>query len=132
MHVTNLFTKASNIPTMDPRSLTFSMWTMSCFSGSWNSSNFINLSRILRCFHASSGLRVNFHKSKVYGIGVLKGKVASCARILGCEAARFRFSNLGVSVGANMTKKNNWARIIDRVKTASPRGRLRLYHLEVD
>lgn len=53
----------------------------------WTSTNFSNLARILRCFHASSGLKVNFHKSKVFGIGVSKSEDAKCARILGCEAA---------------------------------------------
>lgn len=52
------------------------------FVGDWSSMKFSNIARILRCFHAASGLKVNFHKSKVYGIGVTEGEIASCARIL--------------------------------------------------
>ncbi|GJX30644.1 putative RNA-directed DNA polymerase [Tanacetum coccineum] len=37
--------------------------------GEWSRSNAKNLSRILTCFHLASGLKVNFNKSKLYGIG---------------------------------------------------------------
>lgn len=66
------------------------------------SSNFANLTRILKCFYVTSDLKVKFHKSKVFCIGVSKNEVSSCARILGCEEASFSFKYLGVSVGANM------------------------------
>lgn len=39
------------------------------FIGEWSKANLKNLARILKCFHVSSGLKVNFHKSKVFGIG---------------------------------------------------------------
>lgn len=39
------------------------------FVGEWSRSNLKNLASILKCFNASSGLKVNFHKSKVFGIG---------------------------------------------------------------
>ncbi|GJT17712.1 putative RNA-directed DNA polymerase [Tanacetum coccineum] len=37
--------------------------------GEWSLTNAKNLSRILTCFHLASGLKVNFSKSKLYGIG---------------------------------------------------------------
>lgn len=40
------------------------------FLADWTCRNVANLARILRCFYISSGLKVNFSKSKVYGIGV--------------------------------------------------------------
>lgn len=40
------------------------------FVGEWKSSNFANLARILCCFHTTYGIKVKFHKSNVYGIGV--------------------------------------------------------------
>lgn len=105
------------------------------FVGNWESTNFTNLARILRCFHAASGLKVNFHKSKVYGVGTSVGEIVSCAHILGCEAGSFIFKYLGVAVGANMNLKRNWQPVIDRVqnklsawkaKTLSFGGRLTL------
>lgn len=79
------------------------------FVGDWTSSNFTNLARILRYFHASSGLIVNFHKSKVYGIGLSDNEIDSCARILDCEAASLPFKYFGVPLRANMSLKKELA-----------------------
>ncbi|GJT70288.1 glycerophosphodiester phosphodiesterase GDPDL3 [Tanacetum coccineum] len=38
--------------------------------GKWTLENAANLCRILRCFHLTSGLKVNFSKCKFFGIGV--------------------------------------------------------------
>ena len=38
--------------------------------GEWSLTNAKNLSRILTCFHLASGLKVNFNKSKLFGVGV--------------------------------------------------------------
>ncbi|GKA96280.1 putative RNA-directed DNA polymerase, eukaryota, reverse transcriptase zinc-binding domain protein [Tanacetum coccineum] len=38
--------------------------------GEWSTFNVQNLSRILTCFHLASGLKVNFNKSKLFGLGV--------------------------------------------------------------
>ena len=40
------------------------------FVGEWSKHSIKNLARILRCFHVASGLKVNFNKSKVLGVGV--------------------------------------------------------------
>lgn len=40
------------------------------FIREWSHQNIINLARLLKCFYVSSGLSVNFRKSKVFGIGV--------------------------------------------------------------
>ncbi|KAL4560381.1 hypothetical protein LXL04_032531 [Taraxacum kok-saghyz] len=87
------------------------------FVGEWNISNFNNLSRILRCFNASSGLKVNFHKSQVYGFGVAKQEVADCAQILGCAVGEMPFKYLGVPVGANMARRKSWQPIIERMQS---------------
>ncbi|KAI3506473.1 hypothetical protein L1887_28832 [Cichorium endivia] len=84
------------------------------FVGEWCKSNIKNLARILRCFFISSGLRVNFHKSKVFGVGVDPQVVAQWAAPLGCSPAYLPFSYLGVPVGANMRLKKNWTPVIDR------------------
>ncbi|XP_076960981.1 uncharacterized protein LOC143637483 [Bidens hawaiensis] len=52
------------------------------FMADWWVSNFQNISRILRCFYLSSGLKVNFEKSKVYGVGVDALEVERLAAIL--------------------------------------------------
>ncbi|KAL4559382.1 hypothetical protein LXL04_031520 [Taraxacum kok-saghyz] len=84
------------------------------FIGQWSHSNLQNLSRILKCFHASSGLKVNFHKSRVFGVGVPDTETSDWAKIFGCEAGSFPFTYLGVPIGANMNLKKNWKPILDK------------------
>lgn len=64
-----------------------------------------------------------------------ENEIASCTRILGCEAASLPFKYLRVPVGANMSQKRSWQPVIDRVqnklslwkaKTLSFGGRLTL------
>ena len=52
--------------------------------GEWSLINVRNLSRILTCFHLASGLKVNFNKSKLFGIGVTNMKLNSLASTIGC------------------------------------------------
>lgn len=84
------------------------------FVGEWSRSNLKNLARILRCFHVSSGLKVSFHKSRVFGIGATEEEITNWASILGCEAGSFPFKYLGVPVGANMNLIKNWKPIINK------------------
>nr|KAJ0217194.1 hypothetical protein LSAT_V11C300153710 [Lactuca sativa] len=84
------------------------------FIGEWDESNIKNLARILRCFHISSGLKVNFHKSKVFGVGVSMLETSRMAAPLCCEPATLPVTYLGVLVGANMNLKKNWQPVIDR------------------
>lgn len=83
-------------------------------AGEWSRSNLKNLARILRCFHAASGLMVNFHKSRVFGIGASANETLNWASILGCEVGSFPFTYLGVHVGGNMNLIKNWKPIIDK------------------
>lgn len=87
------------------------------FVGDWTSSKFANFAYIVKCFHAASGLKVNFRKSNVFGIGISSNEVSSCARIVGCEATSFPFKYLGILVGANMNLKRNWLLIIEKVQS---------------
>lgn len=87
------------------------------FLGDWSKYNIDNLARILRCFFVSSGLQVNFSKSKVVGIGVDDREVKCWATPLGCEPTPLPFSYLGVPVGANMRLIKNWKPIIEKFKS---------------
>lgn len=86
------------------------------FVGEWSRTNLQNLARILNCFHISSGLKANFHKSKAYGLGVQNSEVLSWANLLGCEASSlpFKYLRVPVPVGANMNLIKIWKPIIDK------------------
>lgn len=85
--------------------------------GDWTKNNIKNLARILRCFHIASGLKVNFNKSKVFGVGVSIQETTRWALPLGCEPSSLPFNYLGVPVGANMNLKKNWQPVIERFQT---------------
>lgn len=74
--------------------------------------NIKNLSRILKCFHISSGINVNFLKSRLFGTSILDQEIRRMANVLGCVKS-FPFSYLGVSVVANVALKKHWELIID-------------------
>ncbi|KAI3710195.1 hypothetical protein L2E82_39969 [Cichorium intybus] len=86
------------------------------FVGEWDRTNLKNLARILRCFHIASGLKVNFNKSRVFGIGAPEAEIANWANIFGCEVGSFPFTYLGVPVGANMNLTKNWKPIVNKFK----------------
>ncbi|XP_023772890.1 uncharacterized protein LOC111921539 [Lactuca sativa] len=105
------------------------------FMGDWSEDNIKNLARILRCFHVSSGLKVNFKKSRVFGIWVDPQEVLYLASPLGCKPAKLLFTYLGVLVRANMKLKKHWKPVIEnfqlrlnswKSKKLSFRGRLTL------
>ncbi|XP_022015087.1 uncharacterized protein LOC110914609 [Helianthus annuus] len=81
--------------------------------GEWLDFNFDNLKRILRIFYLCSGLKINIHKSVVYGVGVTDEVVNVKASLLGCKAGALPFVYLGIKVGANTNRVNNWEAVID-------------------
>ncbi|GJZ90873.1 putative RNA-directed DNA polymerase, eukaryota, reverse transcriptase zinc-binding domain protein, partial [Tanacetum coccineum] len=76
--------------------------------GEWSLLNAKNLSRILTCFHLASGLKVNFHKSKLFSIGVTNSDVNSLASTIGCLPSHFPCTYLGFPISENMARCANW------------------------
>nr|GEV50574.1 RNA-directed DNA polymerase, eukaryota [Tanacetum cinerariifolium] len=57
----------------------------------WNQNDMENITRILNIFYIASGLKINFHKSNVFGVGVSNSEVVSMAACTGCEILIDRF-----------------------------------------
>nr|KAJ0211934.1 hypothetical protein LSAT_V11C400182700 [Lactuca sativa] len=55
------------------------------------------------CFHVSSGLKVNFNKSKVFGIGSSTSEASHWASSLGREPSCLPFTYLGVPFPSKLT-----------------------------
>ncbi|GJX32886.1 putative RNA-directed DNA polymerase [Tanacetum coccineum] len=103
--------------------------------GKWSLENATNLCRILRCFHLASGLKVNFSKSRFFGIGVTTSESHHMASILCFQPSMLPCSFLGLPIGANMNKASSWKPIIEKfhkrlsswkARTLSYGGRLTL------
>ncbi|GJV99406.1 RNA-directed DNA polymerase, eukaryota, reverse transcriptase zinc-binding domain protein [Tanacetum coccineum] len=77
--------------------------------GEWSLLNAKNLSRILTCFHLALGLKVNFHESKLFGVGVTNSEVNSLASTIGCLPSHFPCTYLGLPIGGNRARCANWS-----------------------
>ncbi|GJS48540.1 RNA-directed DNA polymerase, eukaryota, reverse transcriptase zinc-binding domain protein [Tanacetum coccineum] len=84
------------------------------FIGDWSRANTKSLVSILECFHRVSGLKINFHKSNLFGVGVPFEEVELFASITGCNTLESPFSYLGLPIDCNMALFKSWDPIIDK------------------
>ncbi|KAJ0907043.1 putative RNA-directed DNA polymerase [Helianthus annuus] len=81
--------------------------------GDWSRDNIKNFIRILKCFHLCLGLYINFGKSNLFGVGMSFEDIEGMAAVVGCKAESFPCKYLGLTVGANMNRINNWRPVYD-------------------
>ncbi|GKC28240.1 RNA-directed DNA polymerase, eukaryota [Tanacetum coccineum] len=87
------------------------------FISKWSCSNVCVLMMMLHCFFLASGLKVNVHKSSLYGVGVHNTEVQLMAASFGYLGNKLPFTYLGVKVGGNMTRANSWTEVVQKVST---------------
>ncbi|GKF23893.1 hypothetical protein Tco_0076215, partial [Tanacetum coccineum] len=63
-----------------------------------------------------SGLKINIHKSNIYGIVVSTEDVHLMASNTGCAMGMFPFTYLGLPIGCNMSLNMNWKLLVDKFK----------------
>lgn len=76
-----------------------------------------SLKRILRCFEVMSGLRINYHKSQVCGVGVSDESLARFVSILNCTIKKLPIQYLGLPLGANPNRKQTWKPVLDKIRS---------------
>ena len=79
--------------------------------------NVVTLKVILRGYELTSGLKINFHKSKLTGINVQSIDVACYTNALNYTQMGLPFKYLGLEVGCNPRKKQFWEPVINKLKT---------------
>ncbi|XP_071741928.1 uncharacterized protein [Rutidosis leptorrhynchoides] len=84
------------------------------FFGEWSEENLRNLMMLLKCFELTSGLKVNYNKSNLFGLGLDKSLVENMARLYNCKMGKFPFIYLGLPVGGRMNKMESWNPVIDK------------------
>ena len=72
--------------------------------------------KILRCFEVMSGLKINFHKSVVCGVGVEDKFMDGFAGLLKCRKQKLPISYLGLPLGTSPRLKVTWSPVIDKIK----------------
>nr|GEW57122.1 hypothetical protein [Tanacetum cinerariifolium] len=81
----------------------------------WNSGDLDKIIRVLHVFYLASGLKINIHKSNIFGIGVPNGDVVDMARRIDCAYGNFPFTYLGLSIGLFRLDPNNDCLITDHI-----------------
>ena len=76
----------------------------------------INVKRILRCFELLSGLKINFYKSTVCGVGIKDEEVKELARALRCKTDVLPMKYLGLPIGASPRRRKTWEPVIHKFK----------------
>ncbi|GJV26025.1 hypothetical protein Tco_1378720 [Tanacetum coccineum] len=104
------------------------------FVGKWDSLNIRTIVNVLKCFYLASGLKINFHKSKLMRIDTRPEEVDATTTTMGCSSFTTPFVHLGVKVGGAMSRIKSWDDVVAKVssrfkwklKTFSIGGRLTL------
>nr|GFA15887.1 putative ribonuclease H protein At1g65750 family [Tanacetum cinerariifolium] len=78
------------------------------FFGEWHKENVSALLCILKCFEEVSGLRVNFNKNNLYGVGADSNEAEEMARWMRCSVGEFLFTYLGLPIGECMSRSSAW------------------------
>ncbi|XP_028074331.1 uncharacterized protein LOC114276709 [Camellia sinensis] len=79
-------------------------------------SQILAIKRILRCFEVISGLRINFSKSVVCGVGVAEVEVDEFARKLNCLSTKLPLKYLGLPLGASPSRRLTWRPVVENFK----------------
>ncbi|GKV19478.1 hypothetical protein SLEP1_g29737 [Rubroshorea leprosula] len=87
--------------------------------------NIIAIKCIMRTFELVSGLKINYGKSQLMGVGIEDSWKRKMAYRLCCREGEFPFKYLGIPIGGNHRKLAMWQPLVDtcKKKLASWRGR---------
>ena len=81
-----------------------------------NVQNILSIKAMLRCFELSSGLKVNFHKSKIGAIGVDRYEVKMYSEILHCSLMDIPFTYLGLPIRGNQARCSFWDPVLSKIR----------------
>nr|GEY97351.1 RNA-directed DNA polymerase, eukaryota, reverse transcriptase zinc-binding domain protein [Tanacetum cinerariifolium] len=96
------------------------------FLGQWSELNIDSLVRVLEYFFRASGPRINMCKSKIMGVNVEDGLVRIAAAKLGCLILKTPFIYFCTKVGGNMSRKQSWKEVVDKVLSRLSRWKMNL------
>lgn len=73
------------------------------------------IKNIILCFQMLSGLKINFHKSKLFSKGRGVALLDQGSNLLKCSIGDWPFTYLGVTVGLSPKKKLFWDPLLNKV-----------------
>ncbi|GKU86405.1 hypothetical protein SLEP1_g936 [Rubroshorea leprosula] len=95
------------------------------FFGEATEDNIMVIKCIMRTFELASGLKINYRKSQLIGVGIDQNWSAKMAYQLCCKEGKLPFKYLGIPIGGNSRRKALWQPMVESVrkKLASWKGR---------
>ncbi|GAU29337.1 hypothetical protein TSUD_227080 [Trifolium subterraneum] len=74
------------------------------------------LKAVLSLFENVSGLKINFHKSMLFGVNVNDSWLHEAASVLRCKHGRLPFLYLGLPIGGDARKLQFWYPLVDKIR----------------
>ena len=74
-------------------------------------------------FEQLAGLKINFHKSRLFCFGKAKEEQDTYRHLFGCELGSLPFSYLGISIHHRKLSNKEWKCIEDRIEKSLVAGR---------
>ena len=74
------------------------------------------LRAVLFLFEAMSGLKVNFHKSMLFGVNIDESWVHEATSVMSCKIGRLPFIYLGLPIFGDPRRLVFWEPVLDRIK----------------
>jgi len=71
---------------------------------------------VLLLFEAISGLKVNFHKSMLFGVNVSDSWLHEAVVVMHCKHGRIPFLYLGLPIGGDPRKLQFWQPLVERIR----------------
>lgn len=87
------------------------------FFGEVSPNNVMCIKAILVCFELAFGLKVNFFKSNLVGLGVDDLTLSKFVDILNYHCTKIPFVYLGIPIGANPKKETMWESVMYKIKS---------------
>jgi len=75
------------------------------------------LKAVLLLFKSISGLKVNFHKSMLFGVGVAVSWLHEAASVMNCKYGQLPFLYLGLPIGGDPRRLQFWYPLVERIRS---------------
>jgi len=75
------------------------------------------LRAVLLLFESISGLKVNFHKSMLFGVGVVVSWLHEAASVMNCKHSQLPFLYLGLPIGGDPRRLQFWYPLVERIRS---------------
>ncbi|GFZ17169.1 hypothetical protein Acr_26g0004390 [Actinidia rufa] len=81
-----------------------------------NLAELVSIKNVLRRFEHISGLKINYQKSVMSGVGMEATEMQPLADALNCQIQMLPIKYLGLPLGANPKLKSTWKPVVDKIK----------------